>query len=376
VENRLPGVVCAVMAVDAAGALYSLAAPSLPADFVKSIDGIAFEESAALAGAVCTSDAPIVVSDITSDARWAGLTAKAASWGFRACWSSPILGGHGEFIGVLALYAREPRSPSESETALIAVCRELCEIALRRHEQASDHERRTNIDSLTRLPNRGAFDAKLARLRCDTPGSWALFVLDLDNLKSVNDSLGHKAGDDLIRAAGQRLAGAMAPDVAYRLGGDEFAVIIERPEVLRDLDAAAMEIFTALEAAVDCDGIPSFPPRASAARFSPQGTSARLPSIRTPISRCTTRRRRVEADLFDIGRASAVGSTIAAARSARSARRSPIIGSKPFISPSFASTRERSSALRRSAACEHHQASWSRPAVSGTPRRMRKSQRS
>ena len=79
-------------------------------------------------------------------------------------------------------------------------------------------------------------------------------MLDLDNLKAANDTLGHKAGDDLIRNAGERLAGAVAPDTAYRLGGDEFAVIIERPEALRDLDAAALEIFTALETAADCDG--------------------------------------------------------------------------------------------------------------------------
>jgi diguanylate cyclase (GGDEF)-like protein len=94
----------------------------------------------------------------------------------------------------------------------------------------------------------------MGTIRCDEPGSWGLFVLDLDNLKIVNDTFGHLAGDALIRAAASRISRVMAPDVTFRLGGDEFAIIIQASNVLADLDAAAEKIFGELEAPAVCEG--------------------------------------------------------------------------------------------------------------------------
>ena len=85
-------------------------------------------------------------------------------------------------------------------------------------------------DTLTRLPNRaglmGRIDDVLARSRRD--GSLvALLFLDLDHLKAVNDSLGHHAGDDLLRTVSSRLVARVGSGVT-RFGGDEFVVVLER----------------------------------------------------------------------------------------------------------------------------------------------------
>lgn len=84
-------------------------------------------------------------------------------------------------------------------------------------------------DSLTGLLNRGAFTAALIeRLeRAQLSGEKvALFVIDLDRFKHLNDSLGHHAGDQLLNEVGRRLRNATGPeDLVSRLGGDEFAVI-------------------------------------------------------------------------------------------------------------------------------------------------------
>jgi len=89
-------------------------------------------------------------------------------------------------------------------------------------------EHQANHDPLTGLANRAGFEAQLARHAADERrhGYLALFMLDLDRFKQVNDTLGHPAGDHLIRCVGGRLANAVSgPGMIARLGGDEFAII-------------------------------------------------------------------------------------------------------------------------------------------------------
>ncbi|OLE23512.1 MAG: hypothetical protein AUG44_22055 [Actinobacteria bacterium 13_1_20CM_3_71_11] len=78
-------------------------------------------------------------------------------------------------------------------------------------------------DSLTGLPNRALFTERLTA----ATGGVALLLIDLDDFKMVNDTLGHAAGDAVLSAVAQRLRGCIRPDdTAARLGGDEFAVLL------------------------------------------------------------------------------------------------------------------------------------------------------
>lgn len=84
------------------------------------------------------------------------------------------------------------------------------------------------FDELTGLANRRQFRSRLAAT-CDQEDSagGTLLLLDLDGFKDVNDSLGHAAGDECLKEAARRLAGACEPgDLVARLGGDEFAVLL------------------------------------------------------------------------------------------------------------------------------------------------------
>ncbi|MDH3977752.1 MAG: EAL domain-containing protein [Gammaproteobacteria bacterium] len=113
-------------------------------------------------------------------------------------------------------------------------------------------------DALTGIPNRQFFHDQLERAaaRARREGSKAaLFFLDLDQFKIVNDTLGHEAGDQLLRKTATRLSKAIrAGDVLARLGGDEFAVLLEGIKGARDAEAVARSILNIIARPFQIEG--------------------------------------------------------------------------------------------------------------------------
>lgn len=87
--------------------------------------------------------------------------------------------------------------------------------------------RQANHDELTGLYNRRGFLERLQKLLSQRKGDTAIFSLDLDDFKAVNDTLGHPVGDQLLKAFAKRLRSAVRPgDLVARVGGDEFVVVM------------------------------------------------------------------------------------------------------------------------------------------------------
>jgi len=111
--------------------------------------------------------------------------------------------------------------------------------ALRRHAARREYE--AQHDPLTGLANRKLFRVRAteATARARRGESGAVVLIDLDHFKEVNDSLGHHAGDELLRMVAKRLTAALrTDDTIARLGGDEFGLVLPRvtdPAVVREL---------------------------------------------------------------------------------------------------------------------------------------------
>ena len=135
---------------------------------------------------------------------------------------------------------RRVRSRGELETqndmpvAIIGVFQDVTD----HHALAMQLRRSADIDELTGIANRAAFNRTLAAAidaARITQTPLLLALIDLDGFKAVNDTLGHLAGDDVLRATGKRLQEPwLGRHFAARLGGDEFAVIIDDPALARD----------------------------------------------------------------------------------------------------------------------------------------------
>ena len=113
-------------------------------------------------------------------------------------------------------------------------------------------------DALTGLANRALFEDRLAHAlagarRHDHP--IAVLFLDLDDFKTINDSLGHAVGDELLRTVARRIAAEVrVTDTAARLGGDEFAVLLETMDEDTNADAIAARLLEALRAPIHIGG--------------------------------------------------------------------------------------------------------------------------
>lgn len=255
VEHLLPGALASVLTLDDHGLLHPRAAPNLPKAFSNSIDTLQIGPMVGSCGSAAFLGEVVTVSDIEHDPRWVEFRHLAVPLGLRACFSSPIFGSKGKVLGTFALYFQVARSPTELEQSIVEGCLPLCMIALERNERLLEHRRLAFTDVLTGLSNRAKFNDVLEQ---EMRGRWSLLLVDIDNLKTVNDTFGHATGDELISSVASILSLTVAPLIAYRLGGDEFAVILDSAstDVVENI---ASRVLVAIGNPIVCNGHTVFP---------------------------------------------------------------------------------------------------------------------
>jgi diguanylate cyclase (GGDEF)-like protein len=163
--------------------------------------------------------------------RWHGALGSYVTMGVTAAMAAPVH-EDGRVIGSLILTSFKPgRVFSRAEQDMLLSFAEHASLALTDARRVDAMLHQALHDALTGLPNRALFTDRLkhaltqGRRRGTECG---VIFLDLDRFKTVNDSLGHAAGDELLVAVGRRIDDSLrTADTAARLGGDEFAVLLE-----------------------------------------------------------------------------------------------------------------------------------------------------
>jgi diguanylate cyclase (GGDEF)-like protein len=187
--------------------------------------GWEYPRRGSLSGRALESRAVLISSDTELDPR---VDAEACEkLGARSLLCAPIV-HRDEELGSLTAFARRPHAFDEGDREAIGLLGR--SLAAHLHHAAgfslASHESRH--DHLTGLQNRRAYESRLAveTSRAKRQGGHlALCLLDLDRFKAVNDTFGHVAGDDVLRAVARGFGKRRLHDEAFRIGGDEFAVI-------------------------------------------------------------------------------------------------------------------------------------------------------
>ena len=149
-EQLADGSLSSVLLLDtSANRLRHGAAPSLPITYIKAIDGIVIGPSVGSCGTAAYRAEPVIVADIATDPLWAEYRDLALAHGLRACWSRPILSSAGRVLGTLAIYYREPRSPTTQDHNVIEQVTHLASIAVEREQAEAALREQANLLNLT-----------------------------------------------------------------------------------------------------------------------------------------------------------------------------------------------------------------------------------
>jgi diguanylate cyclase (GGDEF)-like protein len=206
----------------------------------------------------------VAAPDLTIEERFPMFTSRAMEAGLAAVFTFPL---HHEAVclGALDLYRATPGSLSTDSLSAAQTLADVAAAYLLNAQAREDlqHSAATSYaaslhDPLTGLPNRRLMSERLDHallLARRTPTTTALFFIDLDHFKQVNDTYGHGAGDELLIHVAERLVSAVRPsDTVARMSGDEFVILCEALDDPSVADAILRRVQQALSAPFVIDG--------------------------------------------------------------------------------------------------------------------------
>ncbi len=219
-------------------------------------------DSAFCAHAILDPGEVLVVEDAATDPRFADNPLVLGDPNIRFYAGAVVRAPTGHPMGTLCLIDRAPRTLDQPGRLRLQELAAGVSALLELHGHAANMQRAAMQDGLTGLANRAMFDARLDQAVTDALGGTpcALLLLDLDRFKAVNDTLGHMAGDSLLREVAARLRRSVREgDLCARFGGDEFAVLLSDPADAAAATSIASRIAESFTEPMLLEGTPTVP---------------------------------------------------------------------------------------------------------------------
>lgn len=166
---------------------------------------------------------PVIVHDTHHYEGW--VYTHAGDW-IRSVLGVPIKIKN-EVIGFLSLNRAEPNVYTQQDAERLQVFVNYASVAIENARLYEEVRRLALVDPLTGIYNRTFFEAEILRMEYSRDFPISIIVTDLDNMKTTNDTLGHPAGDELLRTTVRILKEIFrADEIVARIGGDEFAILL------------------------------------------------------------------------------------------------------------------------------------------------------
>jgi len=251
IEARSDGGLCSLIALDVEGVrcCHSVS-PSLPPGFGRALTEAPDAYGVGPANEAVRSGLPAISRAIENYTLSEELGKYARDYNLQTISAWPIFGSKHQALGALSLYQRRGAESGQFDERLIGICTNLAGVAIESYRAADRIRHLAHHDDLTGLPNRVLFSHQLLQAlaraqRID--GAVAVLFLDLDRFKIINDTLGHDAGDEVLRQIANHLRECVrATDILARVGGDEFTLIVEQFVDGQELSVIAQKLLTAM----------------------------------------------------------------------------------------------------------------------------------
>ncbi len=250
-DSQIPGARSSLMVLSEQKQLSTVAAPGLAPDYSSVLGAIDIGPSVGSCGRAAYTGEAVISTDLIRDPCWADYRPLAERFGFRACWSQPILASSGGVLGTIGIYFTIERAPTDSELDLQRRICDIVAISIERRRTVDRIRYLALYDQLTGLANRSLLSDRLMtaiRQARRTSGQLALLFLDFDGFKAVNDRFGHDAGDEVLAVSGQRLRQTLREsDTPARIGGDEFVVLLPDVQAVATAAHVAEKLLTVMQ---------------------------------------------------------------------------------------------------------------------------------
>ena len=192
-EMQLNDGIGSILLVDPCGKrLHAGFCLSLPDAYNRAIEGMEIGPQAGSCGTAAFTGNPVIAADIATDPRWTGYRDIGLAHGLRACWSVPVLGEQGKVLGTLAMYYREPRSPSTEEFEAIRVAAHLTGITI---EYWQSHQALREREAEMKLAMQAA---RMGTWYWDVPGKRLHYSESMGPLFGLPRGAGHESPEEFL----------------------------------------------------------------------------------------------------------------------------------------------------------------------------------